>query len=232
MMEHQNLVIYVINRTYSSKDPLCNGDFYFRIAMVWHITLFGHRDFDFLVDENDDHMANCYTDAEEFLQKYKEKIDAHLNVYILFNSLYDIDISLNRAFTYLYHLGISKSYEVFILSLNPYRDISTYYINSEFGQSFESKHGIPRIKRNKPRHHPEELLRYAMDLRLGDDLVNYKTIRSETGIPKATIHDFAHSKGIELSSGTGRNYLTEEEKIKLNRILSNIDTNTGNGRTV
>lgn len=82
----------------------------------------------------------------------------------------------------------------------------------------EEMHGIPKINRNKPCSYSDELFAFAIDLRRGNDLVTFDTIRKEVGIHKGTLCCYAQRNHILLSGGRGRSYLTLDERERLKQI--------------
>ena len=222
----KDLLIYFVNRTFSMTEPDYSNSFFENCVNVWYKALEKDTDYDLLIMELFDILTNRFT-AELLLKNYQSEITSHHNTYFIFNSLYDIDPKLQRAFFFLTQLLRANQIKIYILSLNPYSDIS-YYFNRDKGISkishggicLEDIHDFPRYTRQKHTKYNERLFSFAMDLRRGEPPVTYAKIREVTGIPKGTLCSHAKKKGIKLPGETGRNFLTEKEQQQLDEIFS------------
>lgn len=239
MKKAKNLIIYVINRIYTCNDKNFKDDVYVECARVWHLSYRKNEDYELETEEICNFMTELYT-VEQFVKKYDKEICQHPNTYLLFGSFYDIDPKLNRAFHYLKNLLMTLKFKIFILSLNPYSDFTSYFYRPRgekalkriiedtdtceyLGPFIEDIHVIPTYKRNKHTKYPDILFKFAVSLRQGYDTVTYDTIRATVGIPKPTLYSYAKRNKIELSKDTGRNYLSDKEMEELEKIKALIN---------
>ncbi len=156
-------------------------------------------------------------DVDKLSKEYQNKKNYYQQQILVFHSLSDINPNVNKALRYTNKL-IKTGYTVFLLSINPFSDLSQYLERFWSYYGYLSEQTLYQIRDKKEKYNPE-LLRFASNLRLGNP-VKYNIIKQHTGIPKSTIISYLERNHLKPTLyKTGRNSLTKEEIDELNRII-------------
>ena len=240
-----NGLIYITNRAFSTTK---NTAFDNRIIASWCFENNIDKD---TIDFDPDHMYMYLINAkrlhritaDDFIKDRRIYLNDHSENFILINSLYDIHPNIKKALHFIDKLCHPQKFKLkdynihlYVLSLDPNREITEYLEGSEKNWSLMQHHRLASLVTPRERYsHNRLFLDYLAGFRLGDVPVSYPELSKVSGIKMETIksHIKRHFEDRVVKTPPGRaptrnpsRKLTEDERkeiiIKKEELLDSV----------